>query len=276
MTWIVLTLALALVGLAFLVPALPKATKGALLSRLRRWNRDARPHQLVRYVPVLSLLNQSRPGRILEVGSGPSGITLLRPSLRIVGCDLAFYRAPDAGVTAVGGSVLELPFRDGSFDAVVSVEMLGEIAPADRARALEEMVRVAGRRAIVVTPWGEPGDRLHRDLYRWVVGRGHTAPGWLVHLQSVPSPKEDVLDSLRRRNDLRVTVLPGLGRVPLWWLLRLEDRFVSGVPLQLFVPLLRPLLRAGRCGLRWGESYEKVLVLERNRAGALPAPGRSS
>jgi len=264
-------LVLATLAVPLVVVALPAAAKGAVLARLRRRSGGARPHQLVRYASVVALLSRGRPGSFLEVGSGPVGITLLRPDLRIVGCDLAFYRRPDSGVTPVRGSALALPFRDRSFDEVVSVEMLGEIPPEDRCRVLEEMVRVARRRVIVVAPWGAVGDRLHRDLYRWLIARGRTPSAWLVRLQSVPSPDDSALGTLRRRSDVRVTVLPGFGRIPCWWLLRLEQRFVTGMLLQLLLPLARRALRVGRGGLRWGESYEKVVVVERTVPGRADA-----
>jgi len=249
--------------------ALPGPAKSTILARLRRRTGDVRPHQLVRYAPVAALLGRNPMGTLLEIGSGPAGITLLRPDLRIVGCDLEFYRKPNATVAAVRGSAVALPFRDQSFDEVVSVEMLEETAPEERRGVLSEMVRVARRRMIVTTPWGAPGDRLHRDLYHWLTVRGRKPSGWLVRLQSVPSPDETVLETFRGRSDLRVTVLPGFGRVPCWWLLRLEQYFATAVLLQLLLPIVRGFLRAGRGGLRWGESYEKIVVVERTLANHL-------
>ena len=259
-----LLLALAAIALpAAVAMALPGPAKSAILARLRRHTGDVRPHQFVRYAPVSALLGHGPMGTLLEIGSGPAGITLLRPDLRIVGCDLEFYRRPNAGVMAVRGSADALPFRDQSFDEVVSVEMLEETRPEEREGVLSEMVRVARRRLIVTTPWGGPGDRLHRDLYRWLTVRDRKPSGWLVRLQSVPSPDESVLEAFRNRSDLRVTVVPGFGRVPCWWLLRLEQYFATGVLLQLLLPIARGLFRAGRGSLRWGESYEKIVVVER-------------
>lgn len=54
-----------------------------------------------------------------------------------------------------GGSVLEIPAADGSYDAVVAVDVLEHIEPNDRSKALSEFARVAGQNVILNYPCRE-------------------------------------------------------------------------------------------------------------------------
>jgi len=54
-----------------------------------------------------------------------------------------------------GGSVLEIPAADSSYDAVVAVDVLEHIEPKDRAKALSEFARVARQSVILNYPCRE-------------------------------------------------------------------------------------------------------------------------
>jgi ubiquinone/menaquinone biosynthesis C-methylase UbiE len=107
---------------------------------------------------VVEALQERRPSRVLDLGCG-TGLLSERlreelPDTDVVGCDYsrgmlreARDRAPHAPWTQ--GNALQLPFRDESFDTVVSTEAFHWFP--DQPAALEEMHRVLvpGGRALV-------------------------------------------------------------------------------------------------------------------------------
>jgi ubiquinone/menaquinone biosynthesis C-methylase UbiE len=100
---------------------------------------------------VFSLLPELQGRRVLEVGCGTGNISLALASLgaRLVGLDCSgpmLARAHDKArrqglaSTWIRGLASHLPFRDGSFDIVLSILTLDFMS--DREGALHEMVRV--------------------------------------------------------------------------------------------------------------------------------------
>jgi len=88
-------------------------------------------------------------GAVLDLGCGTGQLAARihreSPGARVVGCDfshgmLARARARDRGMRWVQGDAGRLPFRDGSFDAVVSTEAFHWFP--DKPRALAEIRRV--------------------------------------------------------------------------------------------------------------------------------------
>jgi SAM-dependent methyltransferase len=123
------------------------------------WSRfyDAPLVQRLTYRPahdaVLEELRGLAKGRLLDVGCGTGLLTsrmrrALQPA-QVVGCDFsrgmlrhAAQSAP--GLDLVGADALRLPFRDGSFDAVVSTEAFHWFPDPDA--ALAEFYRVLAPR----------------------------------------------------------------------------------------------------------------------------------
>lgn len=126
------------------------------------WSRfyDGRIVQRLTYRPehdaVLRALRARPPRRLLDVGCG-TGLLSSRlarelPGLAVVGCDFSPGMLREAARNArvpalVQADALRLPFRDASFDAVVSTEAFHWFP--DQGRALGEFFRIL-----------EPGGRL--------------------------------------------------------------------------------------------------------------------
>src|SRR6185503_20152253 len=107
---------------------------------------------------------QSGSGRVLDAGAGSGraavGVLLARPQATVTALDIytGYYGIANntparfmknteiAGATdradARVGDVREMPFADGSFDAVVSSYMIDHLGRNDRIKALREVARV--------------------------------------------------------------------------------------------------------------------------------------
>jgi hypothetical protein len=165
--------------------------------------------QLVRLVPVLDALADLPGGTLLDVGSGALGIVDFLDDERwqVTAIDQSFgdygawVRPPETSATRVVGDVRALPFEDRSFDVVLALDLLEHVPHADRAKALDELGRVARRRVIVAAPAGTDAyaadERLAASLRR--------VPGWLTeHLDNgLPFP-EDLAVPLRAHGAVRV------------------------------------------------------------------------
>jgi SAM-dependent methyltransferase len=154
----------------------------------------------LRYRAVLELIEPLyRPDlRILEVGSGAIGVTGFL-NFPVIGVDTAFERT-DTGatpyLTRVEASADALPFESGSFDVVISVEMLEHIPASARPRVLGEMFRMLrpGGRMVVTFPADAAARELDLKLnaaYRKRYGVDH--PWVAEHIaEGVPSTAETV------------------------------------------------------------------------------------
>jgi hypothetical protein len=142
-------------------------------------------NQALRYAPVIGVL--PAPGStLLEVGSGSHGIApYLSDGWSLTACDVAF---DDYGADRVGGgegvqrvraSVLDLPFADSSFNAVVALDLLEHLPPEDRRSALKELRRVAAELLVVGCPCGAEAEGADRRLAEFYNRLGKPHPGWL-------------------------------------------------------------------------------------------------
>ena len=142
----------------------PGRVRGWIRSLLKwylEWNRKLLLDPWLRYQPVIAILRSSGLAsnvRILDVGSGSVGLGyfLRRP---VVAADLEFsnqdmltFRSPASPIRA---SATHLPFRDASFDAVVSMDMIEHLDRTDRPSAISELLRVSGPVLVLGFPFGE-------------------------------------------------------------------------------------------------------------------------
>ena len=136
--------------------------------------------QYQRYRMVADLINNERSKpvmNILDIGSGPVDISELLPDDKITRLDTE--RGNEAGY--ICGSALDMPFRSGSFDMVISCDMFEHIKPDERETFLNELDRVSGEMFIIACPFSGPEieeaealvNSFHKDLFgdehKWLV-----------------------------------------------------------------------------------------------------------
>jgi demethylmenaquinone methyltransferase / 2-methoxy-6-polyprenyl-1,4-benzoquinol methylase len=156
---------------------------GALLSlgQDRRWRREMVGH--IRVEP---------PGRVLDVATGPAGVAFAIRSAtgaEVVGLDLTgpmlrraqenLAACDEHGIQLVQGRGEELPFGDGTFDAVTFTYLLRYVA--DPAATIEELVRVVRPGGVVANlEFHVPPSRFWRGLW-WCYTRAVLpVAGWLT------------------------------------------------------------------------------------------------
>lgn len=127
-----------------------------------RWH----PKIALRYLPLVETINssQAEPFSVLEVGSGGLGIA---PYLKrtVIGIDMSFVPPVYPSLTPVYGNALKLPFANSSYETVVSMDMLEHVKPADRQRAIDELIRVGKRLVCIGVPCGKLSENQDKQLH---------------------------------------------------------------------------------------------------------------
>lgn len=135
-----------------------------------RWH----PEVALRYLPIADELKKLRRNlKILEVGSGGLGIVPYL-GLKVTGVDTHFEEPLHPRLSRITASADKLPFRDSSFDTVLSVDMLEHLSEKTRGEAISEMVRVAKQYVFIAVPVGRKSyaqDVLLDHLYQKKYGK---------------------------------------------------------------------------------------------------------
>ncbi|HEX8646151.1 MAG TPA: class I SAM-dependent methyltransferase [Thermoleophilaceae bacterium] len=252
-----------------------RPSPAAVRSRVWYGNIDA----ALRYATVSELMAErwTEGADVLEVGSGAGGITQFL-DLPVTGLDLAFERTAvlaTGWLRPVEGSALAMPFEDGSFDFVLSLEMLEHLDPADREPALREMIRVLrpGGRLVATFPADAAATELDtwlNDRYRRKHGEDHPWVG--EHLREGVPATDEMAALVERLLPPGASVavhkhMPAPAFKVVHWLYALEPLWPVTRPLGLHTrPFVRLLFDAVR---RWrrGPAYRTIVVVDRGPAG---------
>ncbi len=130
---------------------------------------------------ALNALSDVHPHRILEVGSGKGEFAIriaeaFKCEVVAVDSSAAMVSASRSlGVEAILGDARDLPFADGSFDAVVAAWMLYHVSPLDQGmKELARVLRPSGR-LIAIT-----NGKDHLEELWKAAGVEHDEPGFSV------------------------------------------------------------------------------------------------
>src|SRR4051794_39940873 len=208
-------------------------------------------NHLARLLPVATLVAEAAPRTLLDVGSGSRGLARWLPrSVAVTALDTTFddygaaRRFAGGRAQAVVGDVRELPFADRSFDAVAAVDLLEHVAPPDRERALDELVRVTRGRLVVACPTGTAALAADREIAGGLIRAGRTPPGWIgEHLEN-GFPVEDAIRAWLEPHG-RVRMEPNLALAAHVRLIHAELSPVLFVPTRLAAAALGAGYRAG-------------------------------
>jgi SAM-dependent methyltransferase len=152
------------------------------------------PEYFSRLLSVMNVVLSQPRARIVEIGAGVAGalqaFLRTRPQVRAIAVELSpglLRAANEKGnetLHAVAGNALQLPFQDGSVDAVVAFEVIEHLP--DVAQALDEILRVVRRPGHIIiglpnhaSLWTPVEDALRRrDRRAFGVEGGRGAWRW--------------------------------------------------------------------------------------------------
>jgi SAM-dependent methyltransferase len=235
-------------GPAILTPAYYERLE--MLERRHWWCRSVRR-------VGLDLLGRLVPGAglLLDAGCGTggflAGLAGRSSSVRGVGADVsldALARARGRGVVIlIAASVLDVPAASGTFDAVVSNDVLQHLPPGEDGRALAEAFRVLkpGGFLCVRTNLGTsvaPDPSLHRRYGRSSASRLVTGAGFAIVAHVVLHPLARLWSDLRasrgrehgdRGRGLTLSLPPAPLNAAMDVYSRLEDAVVRRLPFTL-------------------------------------------
>lgn len=96
---------------------------------------------------------------ILDVGSGDGNVVTLlaekRPSLTIVPCDASLVALAHNPLRGIAGDAACLPFKDATFDLVMTTDMLEHLSEETEQLVLTELFRVSRRFVMLGVPYRE-------------------------------------------------------------------------------------------------------------------------
>lgn len=235
---------------------------------------------LIRYLPVLRELDHfSELNSVLEVGSGPLGLSRYTKR-RVVGVDLKTTGPHYQNMLLIGASAGSLPFKDSSFDLVVSLDMLEHIPPEGRADVIRELFRVAKNKIFLGVPTFETAkefeDRVRRIYERKINGwKGSSQSrqefikrnSFLLEHNEFGLPKEsEVLSCFNKcvaaGNDKAKIKIIDNESIFVWYYAVLGDmkyNYLRWFMTTVFFILLFPLLAR----IKFGGCYRKIFIIEK-------------
>lgn len=153
---------------------------------------------LLRYQPIIRMVDDLQPKSILDVGSGWHGLSWYRAGT-VVQTDLLFEGMRPAGHAGrplfVAASAEALPFPSRSFDVVVCSDLMEHLPTHLRSACVRELTRVARNAVIIGFPAGEAAAKADRFNARFL-HRNRDLPVWLrEHLEQEEWPTRQTLES---------------------------------------------------------------------------------
>jgi SAM-dependent methyltransferase len=138
--------------------ALPSQTQtsGDRFSQAKVWGRLAADPSTDERHKVLQQMIPEGVRTVVDVGCGDGALTdRLAADWDVTGVDMSSVALEHVKTTAVQASATDLPFPDGSFDLVLSSEMLEHLSPDEYRAAISEMSRVTRGYLLVTVPYRE-------------------------------------------------------------------------------------------------------------------------
>lgn len=139
----------------------------------------------VRYKNVVNFIDEHKIlGTILEVGSGPVGVSRY-VSNNIIGLEYNNVTSESNNLTIHYGDVRDINFNDGEFELVLCSDVLEHLSSIDRQLAITECVRVSSRFVLIQNPTGFAAFEADKFLKNSFDYLSWSPPKWLTeHLEN--------------------------------------------------------------------------------------------
>jgi 2-polyprenyl-6-hydroxyphenyl methylase/3-demethylubiquinone-9 3-methyltransferase len=168
-------------------------------------------NQLMRYLPLASLVGREGSARILEVGGGLNGLNKYLPEETIIAVDISFKDIDSISTEKffpIRGSALHLPFDDNSFSVVVCSDALEHIPNDDRCAVITELCRVSSGKVFLSFPVAETYGKWEQLLLKAYGLLEIKTPEWLKDHVAKGLPEEAAVIRFLKKNRMRFEVIP--------------------------------------------------------------------
>lgn len=214
-----------------------------------------------RYKPVIDIIKSEGTAlKILDVGGGNESILPFinenKFNYDITSADVKFRGKKK--VKTIVASADSLPFKDKSFDFVISIDTLEHIPKNKRKKAVAEMMRVAKEKVIIACPCGKKSEKYERKLINFAKLFGKKLP-WLEEHQKNGLPKEkEIVEAICKKN---FKIIKNNNLV-FWFLMNFFDFLTN--PLQKLIGAKRMMAFYGPISkiFNFGNSYRKIFIIE--------------
>lgn len=174
-----------------------------------------------RYWQIVQIVKRSctsKDCRILEIGSSSYGTARFYEG-NIIGLDIQFHDETEIAknLSPIVGSACFLPFKDRSFEVIVSVHMLEHIPSNARSIAIREILRVSKKLIVLSVPCGKKSEFYEEKLRRF-----HSLcfedRGWLKEHEEFGLPeKRNIIEEIYNSNPNTTVEVFGSVNVAIWF-----------------------------------------------------------
>ncbi len=182
-----------------------------------------------RAAELVNVLQNAGDERInlLDVGGGPGILrSFIGEASRVVSYDLAVQ----PGAASVTGDASSMPFADGCFDFVVSLDTLEHLPAERRSLMIEECIRVSRRGVVLSCPFSSEeanqAERLLHSFHNMALAREQHQ--LLEHIKN-GLPRRDWLEGYLQQAGWRFAAGPS-GQVHRWLAMMLAKHYLMTMP----------------------------------------------
>lgn len=199
---------------------------------------------ILRYDPIVKMLKkierkmEKNELSVLEIGSGSIGITRFYKG-KVVGLDIEGEKYNHPRLKFFKGSATNLPFKDKSFDVVISVDTLEHLTRKDQLKMVQEAYRVAKKYILFTYPIGF--NKYHKKILKtWK--KSHLTIALEEHLHG-GTPKGNEVQRALKGKKYKLVKQYGIHPALVYYFNYLEQNIVTKILsrtlLKLFLPLFR-------------------------------------
>ena len=222
-----------------------KSAKDRMLKFLYNSPLERNLNLVLRYDPIVKMLNKidkrsfKKELKILEIGSGSIGITRFYRG-KVIGIDVEPEKYNHPRLKFLKGSATNLPFKDKTFDVVISVDTLEHLTRKEQVMMVKESYRVSRKYIFLTYPVGF--NKYHEKILKtWK--RRHLTKSLEEHLHGGTAKGDEVKRALKGKS-YRLIEEKGSHPAVAYYINYFEQNLVTKILSRTLGKAFLPLLKA--------------------------------